>query len=297
MIKLTIYIDVVLVENLIMNYIILLATGIIMKIKIKHLRLIISSLIGAIYTILTYVITIQIYSNFLLKFILSMMIIYVAYNPPNVKKMWKYLIVFYLTSFVFGGAAFALIYIVKPQDILMKNGLFLGTYPLKNVVLAGIVGFISITTTFKIVKNKITKKDIYKEIKIEMDGKQIQLNAMLDTGNMLKDPITEKPVIVVEKIILYEVLPKELLDNIENILGGDLKNISEDIRDKYIKKIKFIPFSSLGRQNGMLVGIKPDFIEIVEEQKIQKRNDIIIGIYEKSLTKDGRYRALMGIEV
>lgn len=297
MIKLTIYIDVVLIENLIMNYIILLATGIILKIKIKHLRLITASLIGAIYTILTYVITIQIYSNFFLKFILSMIIIYVAYNPPNVKKMWKYLLVFYLTSFVFGGAAFALIYIVKPQDILMKNGLFLGTYPLKNVVLAGIVGFISVTTTFKIVKNKITKKDIYKEIKIEMNGKQIHLNAMLDTGNMLKDPITEKPVIVVEKIILYEILPKELLDNLEKILGGELENISENIKDKYIKKLKFIPFSSLGRQNGMLVGIKPDFVEIVEEQKTQKRNDIIIGIYEKSLTKDGRYRALMGIEV
>ncbi len=293
----TIYIDVVLIENLIMNYIILLATGIILKIKIKHLRLITASLIGAIYTILTYVITIQIYSNFFLKFILSMMIIYVAYNPPNVKKMWKYLLVFYLTSFVFGGAAFALIYIVKPQDILMKNGLFLGTYPLKNVVLAGIVGFISVTTTFKIVKNKITKKDIYKEIKIEMNGKQIHLNAMLDTGNMLKDPITGNPVIVVEKIILYEILPKELLDNLEKILGGDLKNISEKVKDKYIKKLKFIPFSSLGRQNGMLVGIKPDFVEIVEEQKTQKRNDIIIGIYEKSLTKDGRYRALMGIEV
>jgi len=294
---LTIYIDVVLIENLIMNYIILLATGIILKIKIKHLRLITASLIGAIYTILTYVITIQIYSNFFLKFILSMMIIYVAYNPPNVKKMWKYLLVFYLTSFVFGGAAFALIYIVKPQDILMKNGLFLGTYPLKNVVLAGIVGFISVTTTFKIVKNKITKKDIYKEIKIEMNGKQIHLNAMLDTGNMLKDPITGNPVIVVEKIILYEILPKELLDNLEKILGGELENISENIKDKYIKKLKFIPFSSLGRQNGMLVGIKPDFVEIVEEQKTQKRNDIIIGIYEKSLTKDGRYRALMGIEV
>ena len=76
-----------------------------------------------------------------------------------------------------------------------------------------------------------------------------------------------------------------------------MKNISEKVKDKYIKKLKFIPFSSLGRQNGMLVGIKPDFVEIVEEQKTQKRNDIIIGIYEKSLTKDGRYRALMGIEV
>ena len=48
----TIYIDVVLFENLIMNYIILLATGIILKIKIKHLRLIIASLIEAIYSIL-----------------------------------------------------------------------------------------------------------------------------------------------------------------------------------------------------------------------------------------------------
>ena len=50
----TIYIDVVLFENLIMNYIILLATGIILKIKIKHLRLIIASLIGAIWIYIKY---------------------------------------------------------------------------------------------------------------------------------------------------------------------------------------------------------------------------------------------------
>lgn len=291
----TIYIDVVLMENLIMNYIILLATGVILKTKIKHFKIIISSLIGAIYTILAYVITIPIYSSFFMKFLLSIIIIYVAYNPQNVKKMWKILIVFYLTSFVFGGAAFALIYIVKPQDILMKNGLFLGTYPMKSVVLAGIIGFIIIVTAFKIVRNRITKRDIYKNVKIEIDGKQIHLNAILDTGNMLKDPITGSPVIVVEKSILYEILPIELLDNIENILGGNLEKIPESIKKQYIKRLKFIPFSSLGRQNGMLVGIKPNFIEIMDEQNSLKREDIIIGIYEKSLTKDGRYRALMGI--
>lgn len=291
----TIYIDVVLIENLIMNYIILLATGIILKTKIKHFKIIMSSLIGAIYTILAYVITIPIYSSFFMKFLLSIIIIYVAYNPQNVKKMWKILIVFYLTSFVFGGAAFALIYIVKPQDILMKNGLFLGTYPMKSVVLAGIIGFIIIVTAFKIVRNRITKRDIYKNVKIEIDGKQIHLNAILDTGNMLKDPITGSPVIVVEKSILYEILPIELLDNIENILGGNLEKIPESIKKQYIKRLKFIPFSSLGRQNGMLVGIKPNFIEIMDEQNSLKREDIIIGIYEKSLTKDGRYRALMGI--
>ena len=34
----TIYIDIVLVENIIMNYIILFATAIVLKIKIKHIR-------------------------------------------------------------------------------------------------------------------------------------------------------------------------------------------------------------------------------------------------------------------
>ena len=131
----TIYIDVVLIENLIMNYIILYATGIILKIKVKHLRLILASLIGAIYSIISYVVEVKVYSNFILKFILSIVIVYVASNPQKAKNMWKDLLIFYLTSFVFGGAAFALIYIVKPQDILMKNGLFLGTYPLKTVVL------------------------------------------------------------------------------------------------------------------------------------------------------------------
>ena len=51
----TIYIDVILIENLIMNYIILLATGLVVKVKIKHIRLIIASLVGAIYSVLGYI--------------------------------------------------------------------------------------------------------------------------------------------------------------------------------------------------------------------------------------------------
>ena len=133
--------------------------------------------------------------------------------------MWKELLVFYLTSFAFGGAAFALIYIVKPQDILMKNGLFLGTYPLKTVILAAIVTFILIIGVFKIVKSKISKKDMFKDIKINIEGKEVQVKAMVDTGNMLKEPISGKPVIVVEHTLLYDILPKEILNNLEKIFN------------------------------------------------------------------------------
>lgn len=214
----TIYIDIVLIENLLMNSIILYATSIVLKVKIKAIRLILASLIGAIYSIIAYVSTLEIYTNILLKFILSIIIIYVAYNPQTAKKMWKELMTFYMISFVFGGAAFALIYIVKPQDILMKNGLFLGTYPLKTVMLGAIVAFVLIITVFAIAKNKIAKKDMFCEIKFKLNGKEIGAKAMIDTGNLLKEPITNTPVIVVEHTLLYECVPKEILNNLEDMM-------------------------------------------------------------------------------
>lgn len=293
----TIYIDVVLIENLLMNYIILYATGIVMKTKMKVVRLLLASLIGAVYSIVAYISTFEIYSNIILKFILSIIIVYVAYNPQTAKKMWKELMAFYLVSFVFGGAAFALIYIVKPQEILMKNGLFLGTYPLKTVLLGAVVAFILIITVFAIAKNKIAKKDMFCDIKFKLNGKEIKTKAMIDTGNLLKEPITNTPVVVVEHTLLYDCMPKEILNHLEDILGGDFEKVPEEIRLKYISKLKLIPYSSLGKQNGMLLGIKPDFLVIQEEENEEKKDNIILGIYNKSLTKRGEYRALLGIEL
>ena len=292
----TIYVDVVLIENLIMNYIILFATGLILKVKIKHVRLILSSLLGAIYSIVAYGGFLKIYSSFILKIILSVIIVYIAYNPQSVKKMCKELLFFYLTSFVFGGAAFALIYIVKPQEILMKNGLFLGTYPLKTVILAAIVAFVVIITAFTIIKSKFTKKDMIYEIEVKLDNKIIKTKALIDTGNMLKEPITNTPVVVIEHTLLYECIPKEILNHLEDIIGGDFEKIPEKIKDEYISKLKLIPFSSLGKQNGMLIGIKAEYLKIIKEEQVEVKENVILGIYDKSLTKKEEYRALMGME-
>ncbi len=293
----TIYIDVVLIENLLMNYIILYAVGIILKKQIKHIRLIISSFIGAIYSIVAYISILQIYSSIFLKIILSIVIVYISYNPQNIKQLWKELLIFYMTSFVFGGAAFALIYIVKPQEIFMRNGLFLGSYPLKTILLGAIIAFIIIITSFKIVKSKISKKDMFCTLKVKINGNEIETKAMIDTGNLLKEPITNTPVVVLEHTLLYDCIPKEILNNLENILGGDFESIPEEIKSEYMSKLKVIPFSSLGKQNGMLVGIKPEYIVIENEENKKEINNVIIGIYNKSLTKRGEYRGLIGIEI
>lgn len=117
----TIYIDIIFLENLFMNYIILFATGTIVKAPIKIIRTFISSTIGSIYAIVSYMSVLEIYSNLFLKVILSIAMVYIAFNSKSLKQFSKQLIIFYLTSFTFGGVAFAFLYFISPQNILMEK--------------------------------------------------------------------------------------------------------------------------------------------------------------------------------
>jgi len=63
--KMKIYIDIVIIENLIMNSIILYATAIILKLKINHIKIIISSIIRS--NIFNY--DIHISSSYIFKYI------------------------------------------------------------------------------------------------------------------------------------------------------------------------------------------------------------------------------------
>lgn len=293
----TIYLDIILCENLLMNYIILFATYVIIKPKTKHpqIRMILSSLLGSIYAIIIYLNILSIYTNLLAKITLSVVMVYIAFAPPNIKQLLKQILIFYLVSFIFGGCTFALIYFLKPENVEMKNGVFVGIYPIKVGLIAGIIAFIITQITFKINKSKLNNKNTFIEIELYNKNKMTKARALLDSGNMLKEPISQKPVIVVEKAILSKIIPEEVLNYIERMVGGDDQERNE--MQEYLSKIRMVPFMSLGKENGMLIGIRLDKIKInTEDIRLEKEN-IIAGIYEKKLTKDNKYNALIGLNL
>lgn len=221
--------------------------------------------------------------------------VYIGMNSSTLLKLLKQLIVFYLISFSFGGCAFALLYFVKPQNILMMNGVYIGTYPVKIALSGGIVGFIITYMSFKIVKSKIKKKDLIYKIKIKIFEKEEIVSGILDTGNFLKDPISQTPVIIVDKMKLYNILPGELLDNVEQLIGGDGLSFCNSIKDnKYLSRLKIIPFSSIGKLNGLMLGIRVDEITILEED-IKIKKDIIVGISSHKL--GNYYSAIFGLDL
>ena len=293
MIIIKIYIDIIFLENLIMNSIILYATSIILKIKPKVTRIIISSIIGSIYAIITYLTKFAIYTTIIVKCILAIVMVYVAFNPSNIKSMIKQVFLFYLTSFIFGGVALYLIYFIKPQDIFIKNVIFVGDYVLKVILLGAIIAFAIIKIFIKIIKNKLNARDIYCNIKIKINNKLIETKAMLDTGNLAREPITNTPVVIVESSLLENTIPQYILKNIDHVLAGDLSEVPKE----YISRLRCIPYSSLGKMNGMLLGIKADEIIVKKDDEEKSTPNVIIGIYNASLTKRGEYRALIGLEL
>ena len=88
------------------------------------------------------------------------------------------------------------------------------------------------------------------------------------------------------------------MNNLEKILGGDIDELEQDEDfKKTISRFRMIPFSSLGKQNGLLLGIKADSINIVLDDKIENISNAIIGIYDKSFTKNGAYNAIFGLDM
>jgi len=290
----TIYLDLILLENIIMNYIIILTTGMICKTSIKHIRFFISSLIGAVYAIITYVVNLEIYNNQITKILVSICMVYISFNPINIKMLFKQIVIFYLTSFCFGGAAYYLLYNISPNLIKSMNGLLIGTYPMKIAILGGILGFFIINISFKIIKNKLTKKDMLYDIEIFYKDKKSSIKAILDTGNLLKDPITKTPVLIVESQKLNEIIPGNILNNIENIIYRyGFEGIDEEIKTR----CSIIPFSTIGKNNGIIIGFRPDYIKIYTEEGEETRKKVIVGIHNNKISKNGLYSGLIGLNL
>ena len=163
----TIYIDLIFFENIIMNSIIIYATSLIVKSKVKIIRLILSATIGAIYSIALYITNMKIYTSIFSKFVLSIIMMYVAFKPQKVKKLCKQTIIFYLTSLIFGGVALYLIYYLKPEEILIKNGMYVGEYVLKVIILGAIFACIIVKISINLIKSKI--KCSYFKITIKLN--------------------------------------------------------------------------------------------------------------------------------
>lgn len=304
-----VYLDVFLIENTILTLIILVSVCILLRIKIKFFKLVLISFIGSICTFIEYYFLA--FNNsvlkLLIKFIISIVVVNLVFNSLKdkeknkknnkyknkykYKKIFKIWIVFIVITIIYGGISFFVQNMFELEDYIIYNqeSNLIGVFPIKTVMIGFLVGFILVYIISKIYNNKMDIQNIIYEVEICVNGRAVKTKALIDTGNLLIDPVSKRSVIVVEDKVLNSIVEKEYLDILRNVSSGKL--IGEIENNKY--KIKIIPFNSLGNSNGILCGINPDWVRIFYEKEFVIEN-IILGVYFGSLNSMNEYSTIIG---
>lgn len=312
----TIYLDVIFVENMFMNYIILFTTGFIVygfssHLRFYKLRLLFSSFIGAIYAVLSYTKFSNICCTFAAKILVSFLMCFVTFGT---KCFFKMTLLFYLTSFATGGISLAMLYLFNRNNLYISNHTLLGIYPVKVSILAGFIGFAIIQISFAINKKYLKSKDLLCDLQINILGITFNVTALVDSGNTLQDPYSKATVIVIEKDIVEKNLKlkldySSLFAPIYSSSHEKNENENENENDNYSNiaslSPRLIPFHSVGSSEKMLIGIKPTSVEVSllgdkffrlsSNKKLFKSNDVIIGLYDGKISNS--HSALIGLNL
>jgi stage II sporulation protein GA (sporulation sigma-E factor processing peptidase) len=107
---------------------------------------------------------------------------------------------------------------------------------------------------------------------LEFRDRKLFATALMDTGNKLYDPIFHKPVILVDEKIMNEMLTL--------------------CKEECPEKLHFIPFHSVGQENGLLAGMSFDYVSIKWQEKQLKFKDVIAAATKESLYKGKEYQVI-----
>jgi len=233
-----------------------------------------------------------------MKILFSILIVIVAYTPVYFHLLLKLTGIFYIVSFVFGGAAFGLFYFINGLN-LTENGIsFIRDFPLKILIVAVVLAYFTIKYSWDYVQHRIKREKLIVRVEMSFDSRQLCIDALIDTGNSLKDPITNVPVMITDYSMIRELLPNDIQKIFERCPENELNAIAEIMStSKWAARFRIIPFRSLGRENGMLIGFRPDVVTIFDSGKGIYLNNIVVAIYRRKLSRDGEYGALIHPEM
>lgn len=290
-----IYIDVLFVVNLIVNYLLLRISCIFSGLKPNKLRIFLGGIAGACYAVLIFFPDFSVIHTTIYKFLVSMLIIAISSPFYSARSYIKTVFIFYAVSFTFGGCVLGVFYfsnIGTQLGAIYSNGVLYFNLPWTILAVSGVVFYGSVKLFYIVSKSGLRKGHFKKKIILYYKNRTTEITALLDTGNSLIDPITMSPVIVAEYKFLKRLFEKEMLNDLDRISTDNFDWIIPSLAQKGLAT-RLIPFSSVGKDNGLLLGFIPDKVEIHDDCGVKNMGNCVVAIYDSPLSKDNSFGALV----
>lgn len=211
---LVIYIDVLLVVNLYINYFLVRGTSLMLRRKVSPRRVILASAVGAVGSLLILVPDLNPILCVLIKIALGIGITFAAFGRQNKIDFLISSLSFLVVSFIFGGAMTALWNIAAPAGIFVRNGTAYFDIP----IIAAALFTAAMYGGFRVFRTIIDRRkpQSHAVVRIRNGAAEVTLDGLADTGNSLRDSFTGKPVLITSIGKVAEISPPQ----VTNYLNG-----------------------------------------------------------------------------
>ena len=269
-----------------MDLVILLIVNRIMRYHASAIRLLLSSTLGAVWSVAAVMIPdrYRLFVNLCTYFIVTALMLAVINSPLNIikarqsnndryaltnylKELFKGMIIMLSVACFSGGIMHMIVYYTYAGWIIRR---ILVTYnQLIYLILISVVVIIVIARVYRTYKKN---SDIYK-VTVIVDNHRIMLHGIVDTGNQLTDKYTGKSVNVMDK--------------------SYFENVLYQINDYGRLKYHFIPYRTIGNNEGIIEVITSDYMYISGKDETKAYKGALIGLSDRKVSQNGEYQALI----
>lgn len=319
---LEIYPDIVFVLNFFMDLLLLVLVKAVNRKQCKVWRLVLAAAVGGLFTVfisllpwLNYITNSQSGAGWIqgiqvgIKFLAILVMIPIAFGRMKWTDFLKQGISLSLITYFVGGLMNSLYYDTNLKLSLLDLG---NTVMFSNISIAFVamvmIGVLflaaALLSLWRFYRHR--DKEVY-TVELSYEGRRIQTMGLFDTGNCLFDPLYHRPVIVVERNLLKELLSAEGLDEFENTkhyldgtrseeeMAVSLEGSEES--KKLLLRLRMIPYSTIGNTQGMMFGIMLDHVLIHTGKECVCCNRVTAAISDNQLSPKEEYHVILHREL
>jgi len=259
-----IYIDVLFIINFFITFFLLQLTSRLSKNEDKLWRLVLGSLLGGAYSLVILADDLHFLVSIAGKLAVGALIVLVSFRLHGFKNYIKEVFIFFFANLMFLGIIIGTWMIFKPKGVVINNSTVYFNISAKLLLFSALFAYLLSVFIIRIYNNKIAKKELYQAV-ISKNNNEYKFFAFADSGNNLKEPFSNYPVIVADKA---------LFENVETE--------------------RLIPYSTIGGE-GVLNAFKPDKAVIITSRGQTEISNVYVALNDN--LKKGEYRGIINPKI
>lgn len=189
----TIYVDVLIVLNIYVNYFLLVITAKLSGSYLKPLRCVAASVYGSLFSLLILVPQLPCIINTAIKLAAAVTVVMAAFGVRDIRRLVRNSAAFFGTNFILAGGVYAAYIWLEPDFLHFSNSYFYIDFSLLILIAATAVFYFAACILRRLWDS--SPEGEY-SVLIRIGERLLKIDGLADTGNCLVDYFTGKPVII-----------------------------------------------------------------------------------------------------